>query len=49
MKAEFTFHTFGDGTWWFDLGVSCQKTEYHHKYNMVFTIALGVCSIYIRW
>ena len=38
-----------NGDWWFDLGISYQKTEYHHQYRKVFTIALVFFSIYIRW
>jgi hypothetical protein len=46
LTIEFGWHTFGDGEWWFELGVSCQKAMIK---RMVFTIALGIFSIYIRW
>lgn len=52
MKIEFEWHTFGDGEWWFDLGISYQTTEYYPYYpekKHVFTIALALASIYIRW
>lgn len=38
-----------DGDWWFDLGISCQKTDYNPRYKMVFIIALAFFSISIRW
>jgi len=48
MKLEIIWNCL-EGDWWFDLGISCQKTNYHHNKKMVFTIALGIMSIYIRW
>ena len=38
-----------EGDWWFDIGFSYQKTDYHHKYRRVITIAMVFFSIYIRW
>jgi len=35
--------------WWFDLGISYNKTYYHHTYRRVVTIAVAFFSIYIRW
>lgn len=56
MKIEFELNRFeGDnpfqlkGDWWFNLGIGCQKTEFHHEYNWVFDIAFGFCTLYIRW
>ena len=48
MKVEIVWNNIG-GSWWFDLGISCQQTEYHHNKKMVFAIALGLVTIYIRW
>ena len=48
MKIEISWNSL-EGTWWFDLGVSCQQTEYHHNKKMVITIALGFATIYLRW
>lgn len=47
MKIEFMLNKI-EGDWWFDLGISCQKTSYHEK-GWVFSIALGIATIYIRW
>lgn len=48
MKIEFEWHSY-DGLWWFDLGISYQTTEYYPDKKHVFTIALALASIYIRW
>jgi hypothetical protein len=48
MKVEIVWNNIG-GSWWFDLGISCQQTEYHPNKKMVFAIALGLVTIYIRW
>lgn len=49
MNIEFSLNTFDNEEWWFDLGISCQKTEYYHNKKMVFAIGLGIATIYIRW
>ena len=48
MKIEFVLNRL-EGDWWFDLGISCQKIEYHNCKKMVFAIALGFATVYIRW
>jgi hypothetical protein len=48
MTIEITWNTLGDD-WWFELGIGCQRTEYHYNKKMVFVIALGIATIYIRW
>jgi hypothetical protein len=48
MKIEFLLNRL-EGDWWFDLGISCQKTDFHPNKKMVFTIALGFATVYIRW
>jgi len=48
MKIEVELNEL-EGSWWFDLGISYQKTEFHHKYKRVFTIGLGLAAVYIRW
>jgi hypothetical protein len=48
MTLEFAVNRI-DKEYWFDLGISYQRTEYHHNYGQVITIALGLASIYIRW
>jgi hypothetical protein len=35
--------------WWFDLGISFQKTEFHPSKKWVFTLALGLVTLYVRW
>ena len=48
MSIECMLNNLG-GDWWFDLGISYQRTDGHHKYRQVFTIAIVFFSIYIRW
>ena len=48
MKLEFIFNRV-EGNWSFDLGISCQKTYYHQSKKIVFTVALGFATVYIRW
>lgn len=48
MKVESSWNTFGDGEWWFDLGISYQNAHYY-EYKKVFTIGLGIATIYFRW
>ena len=38
-----------EGDWWFDLGISYQKTPYHHEHRKVITVSLVFFSVYIRW
>ena len=38
-----------ESDWWFDLGVSYQKTPYHHTHKKVMTLSLVFFSVYIRW
>lgn len=38
-----------ENEWWFDLGISYQRTPYHPKHKKVITISLIIFSIYIRW
>jgi hypothetical protein len=48
MKVEFSRNKL-DNDWWFTIGISYQKTEFHDTYQKVFTIDLGFWTIYIRW
>jgi hypothetical protein len=48
MSIEGMIHKI-EGDWWFDLGISYNKTYYHHTYRRVVTIAVAFFSIYIRW
>jgi len=48
MSIECMLHKL-EGDWWFDLGISYQKTYYHHTHRRVVTIAIAFFSIYIRW
>ena len=48
MDIECTLNRL-EGEWWFDFGISYQRTEYHHKHKRVITIALLLVSLYIRW
>jgi hypothetical protein len=48
MKIEASLNTFDCKEWWFDLGISCQKSHGNNT-KMVFCIALGFFSICIRW
>jgi hypothetical protein len=48
MNIEISWNHLG-GSWWFELGIGCQTTEYHHNKKMVFTISLGIATIYVRW
>ena len=54
MKIECMWHTLSDADqwynfkeWWFELGISYQRTESLTKH--VFAISLAVFSIYVRW
>ena len=47
VKIEISWNTIEDDSW-YDLGISYQKAKYH-KLKRVFTIALVVFSIYIRF
>jgi hypothetical protein len=48
MKVEFSRNKL-DNDWWFSLGISYQRTEFHYIYNKAFTVDLGFWTIYIRW
>jgi len=48
MKIEISLNKL-ENTWWFDLGIGVQKTEYHNDKNYVILIALAFFSVYIRW
>ena len=48
MNIELTLNTLDNKEWWFDIGMSYQKTHYHEK-KRVFTIALVFFSVYVRW
>lgn len=48
MKIEISWNTLDDKEWWFDLGISYQNSNYY-KYKKVFTIGLGIATIYIRF
>lgn len=48
MKIEAVLNKL-DSDWWFDLGISLQKTEFHPGSKYVFAIALGIATVYIRW
>jgi hypothetical protein len=49
MIIEIGFNCLDGDNWWFDIGISCQKTENHPTKKMVFAIALAIATIYIRW
>ena len=49
MNIELTLNTLDNKEWWFDLGISCQKTDYHPQKKYVFTISLVFFSVYVRW
>jgi len=46
--VEFSLNTLDDKEWWFDLGISYSKANYHEKKH-VFTIALVFFTFYFRW
>ena len=48
MMIECTLNKL-EGDWWFELGMGCCKTEFHPNKKYVFTIALAIATIYIRW
>jgi hypothetical protein len=48
MIIEFHWNTLDDNEWWFDLGIGYQNTDYY-EYRKVFTIGLGIATIYFRW
>ena len=48
MKIEFNTNKL-DNDWWFSLGISYQKTEFHSEFNKVCTVDLGFWTMYIRW
>jgi hypothetical protein len=48
MKTEFVWNNF-DGEWWFDIGISYQKTPFHPEKRRVLTFAIGIATIYFRW
>ncbi len=48
MIIEFMLNRL-EGDWWFELGISIEKTEYHPNKKMVLTIALAFASVYVRW
>lgn len=48
MIIEFNLNRL-EGDWWFELGISIEKTEYHPSKKMVLTIALAFASVYVRW
>lgn len=47
MKIEIWWNKLDD--WFFDLGISYQRTLYHPTHRHVFCIALGIVSINFRW
>lgn len=49
MNVEFTLNRLGGGQWWFDLGISYQRTQYHTKRERLFAIGFGIATLYIRW
>jgi hypothetical protein len=48
MKVEIVLNTLDHKEWWFDLGISYQKTN-GSRTKQVFTIALLFFSVYVRW
>ena len=48
MKLEITLNEI-ENSWWFDLGISFQKTEFHHNKDYVFTLSIVFFSIYLRF
>jgi hypothetical protein len=49
MKTEFSWNTLDDVEWWFDIGISYQKTHYHPEKRRVLAFAIGIATIYFRW
>ena len=49
MNIEVSLNTLGDNDWWFDLGISIDKTEYHPTHRYVLTLGLAFFSIYFRF
>jgi hypothetical protein len=49
MSIEILWNKYTEGDWWFELGIGYSKTEYHPRYKRVFTVALGIASVYFRW
>jgi hypothetical protein len=47
MKIEIIWNEL-EGDWWFDLGISYQKTPYHPEYKRVIAFSFIIFSIYIR-
>ena len=48
MSIEYELN-YLEGDWWFDLGISYQKTPYHHEHKKVITVSLVFFSVYVRW
>jgi len=48
MIIEFHKNKLDNHEWWFDLGLGYQNTDYY-EYKKVFTIGLGLATIYFRW
>jgi len=47
MKIECSLNVL-EKEWWFDLGLSIQKTKHHADYNFVTTLSFVFFSVYIR-
>ena len=49
MKIEIALNTLDNKNWWFDLGISLQKTPYHHENKRVCAFEFIFFTIYLRW
>jgi hypothetical protein len=38
-----------DDDWWFELGITWQRTPYHREFGRLFSLGLGLFTIYFRW
>ena len=48
MKIEIALNTLDNKDWWFDLGISIQKTPYHEN-KRVCAVGFIFFTIYLRW
>ena len=48
MKLEVALNTLDNKEWWYDLGISIQKTPYHEN-KRVCAVEFIFFTIYLRW
>lgn len=49
MSIEISLNTIDNNFFWYELGISFQKVEYHPTHRYVLTLALVFFSIYFRF